>query len=79
VTEVDDAAAFKHYDDPANRGPAAGEPRQRRARTIGRHVAVRFPAETIELVRPLAQRDGMTVGAWIRSAVDSEVRWRQRQ
>jgi hypothetical protein len=74
----DNADAFEYYDDPANREPA-GEPRRRGARTIARHVAVRFPAETIELVRPLAQSDGMTVSAWIRRGVDSAIRRRQRE
>jgi hypothetical protein len=74
-----DADAFEHYDDPANREPAAGEPRRRPARTLARHVAVRFPAETVGSVRPLAQSDGMTVSAWIRRAVDSAIRRRERQ
>jgi hypothetical protein len=44
----EDADAFEHYDDPANREPAAGEARRRRTRALGPHVPVRFPAETIE-------------------------------
>jgi hypothetical protein len=79
VTEVDDAEAFEHYDNPANREPAAGEPRRRRARTLARHVPVRFPTDTIEAVRSLAQTDGMTISAWIRRAVGSAVRQRQRR
>lgn len=75
---TDDAEAFDYYEDPAHRKPAAGEPRRRRARTLGRHVPVRFPAETLESVRPLAQSDGMTISAWIRGAVDSQIRRRQR-
>jgi hypothetical protein len=76
VSGLDDAGAFEHYDDPANREPAAGEARRRDARARA-HVAVRFPAETVESVRPLAQSDGMTVSAWIRRAVDSAIRRRQ--
>lgn len=76
---MDDAEAFEHYDDPANREPAAGEARRRRTRTLARHVAVRFPAETIESVRPLAESDGMTVSTWIRRAVDSAIRRLQRE
>jgi hypothetical protein len=79
VTELSDAEAFEHYDDPAKREPAAGEARRRGAPTLARHVAVRFPAETVESVRPLAQSDGMTVGAWIRRAVDSAILRRQRE
>ncbi len=78
MTELNDAEAFEHYDNPANREPAAGEARRRRARTLARHVPVRFAADTIEAVRPLAQMDGMTVSAWIRRAVDSATRQRQR-
>lgn len=79
MTEPTDAGAFEHYDDPGNREPAAGELGRRRARALARHVPVRFPAETIEAVRPLAHGDGMTVSAWIRRALDSAIRQRQRQ
>jgi len=34
---------------------------------------VRFPAETIEQVKRLADADGMTVSAWIRRAVERAV------
>jgi hypothetical protein len=74
----DDADAFEYYDDPDHREPAAGEPRRCGARTPARHVPIRFPADRIEAVRPLAQTDGMTVSAWIRRAVDAAVRQRQR-
>lgn len=63
MTSTDDADAFEHYDDAVNREPAAGEPPRRCARTLARHVPVRFPAETVEVVRTLAQIDGMTLGA----------------
>jgi hypothetical protein len=74
----DDADAFEHYDDPAHREPVASEPSRRRAQTITSHVPVRFRVETIESVRPLAPADGMTVSVWIRRAVDSAIRQRQR-
>lgn len=35
---------------------------------------MRFPAETIEQVKKLADADGMTVSAWIRRAVDRVLR-----
>jgi hypothetical protein len=75
----DDVDAFEYYDEPAHREPATGEPRRRTAKTLARHLAVRFPAETVESIRPLAQSDGMTISAWIRRAVDSAIRRRQRQ
>ncbi len=71
---MSDAEAFKHYDDPAKREPAPGPPRRRRERALTQHVPVRFPAETIEQVKRLADADGMTVSAWIRRAVERAVR-----
>ena len=35
---------------------------------------MRFPAETIEQVKRLADADGMTVSAWIRRAVERALR-----
>jgi hypothetical protein len=37
-------------------------------------VPLRFPVETIEQVRRLAEDDGMTVSAWIRRAVERTLR-----
>jgi len=71
-----DAAAFEHYEDPARREPAPGRPRRRPDRALTEHVPVRFPAATIEVVRKLAEADGMTVSAWIRRAVESAARGR---
>lgn len=71
---MSDAEAFEHYDDPANREPAPGPPRRRPERPLTQHVPVRFPAETIEQVRRLAEADGMTVSAWIRRAVERTLR-----
>lgn len=68
------AKAFDHYDDPAHREAPPGRPRRRPDRPLTEHVPVRFPAETIEEVRRLAEADGMTVSAWIRRAVDRTVR-----
>jgi predicted DNA-binding protein len=73
---VTDAEAFEHYEDPAKREPAPGPPRRRPARPLTQHVPVRFPAETIEQVKRLADADGMTVSAWIRRAVERAVRQR---
>jgi CRP-like cAMP-binding protein len=71
---MSDAEAFEHYDDPARREPAPGAARRRSERPLTQHVPVRFPAETIEQVRRLAEADGMTVSAWIRRAVDRTLR-----
>jgi predicted DNA-binding protein len=71
---MSDAKAFEHYEDPAKREPAPGPARRRPARPLTQHVPVRFPAETIEQVKRLADADGMTVSAWIRRAVERAVR-----
>jgi hypothetical protein len=71
---VSDAEAFEYYEDPAKREPAPGPPRRRTARPLTQHVPVRFPAETIERVKTLAEADGMTVSAWIRRAVERTLR-----
>jgi hypothetical protein len=69
-------AAFDYYEDPAKREPAPGTPPRRPDRPLTQHVPVRFPAETIEQVRRLAETDGMTVSAWIRRAVERTLRQR---
>ena len=71
---MSDAEAFEYYEDPAKREPATGPPRRRPDRPLTQHVPVRFPAETIEQVKRLAEVDGMTVSAWIRRAVERAVR-----
>ena len=71
-----DTEAFEHYEDPSRQEPAAGAPRRRPDRALTEHVPVRFPAATIEVVRQLAEADGMTVSAWIRRAVESATRSR---
>lgn len=71
---MSDAEAFEHYEDPTKREPAPGPPRRRPERPLTQHVPVRFPAETIEQVKMLADADGMTVSAWIRRAVERALR-----
>ncbi len=73
---MSDAKASKYYEDPAKREPAPGTPRRRPTRPLTQHVPVRFPAETIEHVKRLADADGMTVSAWIRRAVERALRQR---
>lgn len=70
MTNVTDAEAFEHYEDPTHRDPAPGPARRRRERTLTQHVPVRFPTETVEAVRELAKADGLSVSAWIRRAID---------
>lgn len=71
-----DAGAFEYYDDPARREPAPGSQRRLRSRVLTQQVPIRFPAETIEVVREVAEKDGMTVSSWIRRAVEHAVRER---
>lgn len=73
---MSDAEAFEYYEDPKKREPAPGRPRRRPARPLTQHVPVRFPAETLEQVKTLAEADGMTVSAWIRRAVERALRQR---
>lgn len=72
-----DARAFLHSEDPPNREPAPGAPIRRVDAPLARHVAVRFPTETIGLVDELARADGMTTSGWIRRAVDFAIRERR--
>lgn len=68
----DDVAA-DHYEDPAAHEPAGPPIRRSNERRMMNHVPVRFPAETIDRVRWLAEREGITVSAWIRGVVSREV------
>lgn len=76
MTAVNDAEAFEHYNDPAKREPAAGAPRRRSDRPLAQHVPVRFPRETIQQAKRLADADGVTVSTWIRRAVHETLRQR---
>ena len=69
-----DAEAFKYYDDPARREPAPESPHRLSSRVLTQQVPIRFPAETIEVAREVAEKDGMTVSSWIRRAVEHAVR-----
>jgi hypothetical protein len=70
MTKKDSA---EYYEDPANRrivGPA----QRREARgQLSNHVAIRFSAVTMAVVRTLAYRDGVTVSSWVRAVVEREV------
>jgi hypothetical protein len=62
---------YDFYADPDNQTPQ-GPPRRRQAR-LTELVPVRFPAETLERVRHLAEADDRSVSSWIRRAVDHEL------
>ena len=68
-----DAAAWEHYDDPANREPAAGAP-QRLPRLprppLTEYVPVRFTDATFAELRSWAAEEGLTMSALIRRLVD---------
>ncbi len=70
----DDATAADFYADPANQVPV-GPARRRTAprRPLTGHVPVRFDDKTIAAVKERAEADGMTVSAWIRRLVASEL------
>ena len=59
------------YADPENQAPQ-GPPRRRKAK-LTESVPVRFPAETLERVRHLADTDDRSVSSWIRRAVEREL------
>lgn len=59
------------YADPENQTPQ-GPPRRRKAK-LTELVPVRFPAETLERVRHLADADDRSVSSWVRRAVEHEL------
>ena len=69
----DDIAAAR-YEELAAREPS-GPPIRRSGseQRLTNHVPVRFPMETIQRVRWLSDRAGVTVSAWIRAVVTREV------
>jgi hypothetical protein len=73
---MNDAEAFEHYEEPANREPTAGTPRRRPERPLTEHVPVRFPRDTIQRAKTLADADGVTVSTWVRRAVGETLRGR---
>lgn len=73
MTTRDDRAAA-HYEDPTNL-ELSGRSFVRRGERgpLASHVPVRFESRTIDNVRFLAEKDGVTVSTWIRSLVEREV------
>jgi hypothetical protein len=71
---VSDVEAFDYYEAPARRKPPPGSPRRRPEQSLAQHVPVRFPSETIQRVKSVADAEGVTASAWIRRAVDEKLR-----
>lgn len=72
ATNDDRAAEF--YENPDNLTPAGpGRQREDQAPRLSAHFPVRFAPEVIAKVRYFADRDAVTVGAWIRRAVEREL------
>jgi len=63
----------EYYANSENRRPAGPPQRREASRQLSNHVSIRFSPAVIACVRILASRDGVTVGSWIRSAVEREV------
>ena len=63
---------YEFYARPENQEPQ-GPPRRRRAR-LSTPIPVRFPPELLEEIRRAADADDRSVSAWIRRAVEHELR-----
>jgi hypothetical protein len=66
------------YEQPENREPVGPGVRRAPARRMAHHVPVRFPEETINAIKSLADEDGVTVSVWIRRVIGEEVERRTR-
>ncbi|HEX6194973.1 MAG TPA: YlcI/YnfO family protein [Jiangellaceae bacterium] len=71
-TQMTPDEEFEFYARPENQEPQ-GPPRRRRSR-LSAPVPVRFPPELLEDVRRAADADDRSVSAWIRRAVEHELR-----
>lgn len=63
---------YEFYSRPENQEPE-GRPRRHRGR-LAAPVPVRFPPELLERIRRAAEADDRSVSAWIRRAVERELR-----
>lgn len=63
---------YDFYADPENQTPQGLARRRRRRLTAT--VPVRFPEETLEEIRRRAESDDRSVSAWIRRAVERELK-----
>jgi predicted HicB family RNase H-like nuclease len=71
-TQMTPDEEYEFYARPENQQPQ-GPPRRRRSR-LSAPVPVRFPPELLEEVRRAADADDRSVSAWIRRAVEHELR-----
>lgn len=71
-TQMTPDEEYEFYARPENQQPQ-GPPRRRRSR-LSAPVPVRFPPELLEEVRRAADADDRSVSAWIRLAVEHELR-----
>jgi predicted HicB family RNase H-like nuclease len=71
-TQMTPDEEYEFYARPENQDPQ-GPPRRRRSR-LGAPVPVRFPPELLAEVRRAADADDRSVSAWIRRAVEHELR-----
>jgi hypothetical protein len=69
-TSDEDSVAF--YADPKNQ-QTTGRAVRRAGKALSTHVPVRFSPDMIAAVKRLADRDHMTVSAWIRRVVAREI------
>jgi hypothetical protein len=63
---------YEFYAQPENQEPQGPARRRKRSR-LTEMVPVRFPPETLEEVRRLAEADDRSVSSWIRLAVEHEL------
>lgn len=71
-TQMTPDEEYEFYARPENQQPQ-GPPRRRRSR-LSAPIPVRFPPELLEEVRRAADADDRSVSAWIRRAVEHELR-----
>lgn len=72
MTNMTPDEEYDFYRRPENQRPD-GPPRKRRPR-LAAPVPVRFPPELLEKIRQAAEADDRSVSAWIRRAVEHELR-----
>lgn len=63
---------YELYSEPGNQEPQ-GPARRRKRSNLTEMVPVRFPPETLDQVRRLADADDRSVSSWIRRAVEHEL------